>query len=267
MIKKRKIKLKWIIIAVVILALIGTVSSKDDGKNPDKSTETLSIIPTESIDTESTTEIPEKMPPETEASMEPPKTINDDVDISFSENVQNDVTGKWRLARVATMKEIQEYALEYCNSYFKSDDEIHAVINFSLNTTNRLAKVTSSILDVAVYDYVSKEEHDAKALFSGTLLANYQIDTSTGEVTEVPLEPEPEEAAAIPPDSQEEANAPTPESIPETADPDVVMVWVSSTGSKYHSIPNCGRMDPNKARQVSRDEAAGSGLSPCSKCY
>ena len=28
------------------------------------------------------------------------------------------------------------------------------------------------------------------------------------------------------------------------------MCWLSATGSKYHSINNCGRMNPNNARQV-----------------
>ena len=43
-------------------------------------------------------------------------------------------------------------------------------------------------------------------------------------------------------------------------------VWISETGKKYHSIPNCGRMNPNKASQVSVSDAEGMGLSPCSKC-
>ena len=43
-------------------------------------------------------------------------------------------------------------------------------------------------------------------------------------------------------------------------------VWISATGSKYHSIPNCGRMNPNKASQASVSESKSMGLSPCSKC-
>lgn len=43
-------------------------------------------------------------------------------------------------------------------------------------------------------------------------------------------------------------------------------VWISETGKKYHSIPNCGRMNPNKASQVSVSEAEGMGLSACDKC-
>lgn len=44
-------------------------------------------------------------------------------------------------------------------------------------------------------------------------------------------------------------------------------VWVSATGSKYHRINNCGRMNPNNARQETRAQAEAEGLGPCSKCY
>lgn len=44
-------------------------------------------------------------------------------------------------------------------------------------------------------------------------------------------------------------------------------VWLSATGTKYHRIPNCGRMNPNKARQVSLDEAVAGGYDPCKNCY
>lgn len=45
------------------------------------------------------------------------------------------------------------------------------------------------------------------------------------------------------------------------------MVWLSATGSKYHSIPDCGNMNPNKARQVSRLSAEAQGYDACSKCW
>lgn len=44
-------------------------------------------------------------------------------------------------------------------------------------------------------------------------------------------------------------------------------VWVSATGKKYHRINNCGKMNPNKARSMSRDQAIQRGYSACSKCY
>ncbi|MCA1073334.1 MBL fold metallo-hydrolase [Clostridium bowmanii] len=45
-----------------------------------------------------------------------------------------------------------------------------------------------------------------------------------------------------------------------------VMVWLSATGTKYHSINNCGRMNPDNARQITLEEAKSGGYSPCSKC-
>lgn len=44
-------------------------------------------------------------------------------------------------------------------------------------------------------------------------------------------------------------------------------VWISATGEKYHSIPNCGRMNPEKARQMSLADAQAAGYEACSKCY
>lgn len=45
------------------------------------------------------------------------------------------------------------------------------------------------------------------------------------------------------------------------------MVWLSETGEKYHNKPDCGRMNPNKARQVTLSEAQKAGYGACSKCY
>lgn len=49
--------------------------------------------------------------------------------------------------------------------------------------------------------------------------------------------------------------------------PDITYVWLSATGTKYHKIPNCGRMNPNTARQVTIEEAIASGFGPCEKCF
>lgn len=45
------------------------------------------------------------------------------------------------------------------------------------------------------------------------------------------------------------------------------MCWLSATGSKYHSINNCGRMNPNNARQVTIAEAERQGYGRCKKCW
>ncbi len=43
------------------------------------------------------------------------------------------------------------------------------------------------------------------------------------------------------------------------------MVWVSRTGTKYHSNPNCSNMK-NPSHQT-QSEAEAIGRTPCSKCY
>lgn len=48
---------------------------------------------------------------------------------------------------------------------------------------------------------------------------------------------------------------------------DSAMCWLSATGSKYHRINNCGRMNPNKARQVTIAEAERQGYGRCKKCW
>lgn len=44
-------------------------------------------------------------------------------------------------------------------------------------------------------------------------------------------------------------------------------VWLSATGEKYHRIPNCGRMNPNTAREVTLSEAQSWHYEPCKKCF
>ncbi|MBP9995945.1 MAG: MBL fold metallo-hydrolase [Lachnospiraceae bacterium] len=53
----------------------------------------------------------------------------------------------------------------------------------------------------------------------------------------------------------------------QAAQSDGTMVWLSATGEKYHSINNCGRMNPAKARQVTENEAIAQGYGKCSKCW
>lgn len=45
------------------------------------------------------------------------------------------------------------------------------------------------------------------------------------------------------------------------------MVWLTRTGEKYHSKPDCGRSNPNNSYQVTLSEAQSRGYPPCSKCY
>ncbi len=46
-----------------------------------------------------------------------------------------------------------------------------------------------------------------------------------------------------------------------------VMVWRSATGEKYHCINDCGNMDPNKATQLTEEQALALGLEKCRRCW
>ncbi len=103
-----------------------------------------------------------------------------DFNVSFTDSFRNDVTGKWRKALVATNEQIQDYALNYYKEYFQSDDEVHVIYNFTLNTVNCLT-VQGNILFINITEYIDGEEHDAKIACGGKNLGSYQIDLGTGD--------------------------------------------------------------------------------------
>lgn len=105
--------------------------------------------------------------------------------ISFSvSDVRNDVTGNWRIAKIAENIDMKDHALDYYKKYFKSDSEIHAIVNFNDGTTTRIS-VMGNLLNVCVHEYVSKEEHDAKLLFSGKTIGEYLVNKDNGEIQKV----------------------------------------------------------------------------------
>ncbi|MBD5473630.1 MAG: hypothetical protein HDR20_12295 [Lachnospiraceae bacterium] len=131
---------------------------------------------------------PNDIIPETQTDSETVKSGTytiDDIEFWFSDSVINDITGKWRISSIASSKDITEYVVDYYNTFFSSDDEIHAIVNFSLNTTTSISVPYGGTLDVAIHEYVAGEEHDASALFGGMLLAEYFIDLSTGEAENI----------------------------------------------------------------------------------
>ncbi len=45
------------------------------------------------------------------------------------------------------------------------------------------------------------------------------------------------------------------------------LVWLSATGDCFHSINHCGRMNPDKAVQVTVEDAIAKGKDACEKCW
>ncbi len=246
-----------------------------------------------------------------------------DIEFLFSDSVINDATGKYRISSIASSKDITEYASDYYNTLFSSDDEIHAIVNSSLNTTTSISVLPDGLLDVVIHEYFDGEEHDAKNLFAGIPLKEYFVNPQTGEFEEIlassniPIEqnePNVIYSYDIPVENSNQATnnfvsaesrdnfntydnpvqqqtadsyvsdnttAPNEDiqdsyennfdtnnmSDSQVATPVGDTVWLSATGSHYHSIDHCGRMNPDKARQVSLDYAISEGYGRCEKCF
>lgn len=115
----------------------------------------------------------------------------------------------------------------------------------------------------------------------GTVVAKSDgadITWSTAPSTSMTPGTKPSEAAAAETPSQPPSQSDvqhvvesTPEATPEpTEQPQQTqgeMVWIPETGSKYHSIPDCGRMNPDKAYQMSQANAEAQGYGRCKKCW
>lgn len=116
-------------------------------------------------------------------------------------------------------------------------------------------------------DRIAKEEAERKAKEEAERKAEEERlakEEAERKAEEERLAREEAERIAAEQAAQESANAGA--GGYETTEPTGQMVWLSETGEKYHSINNCGRMNPNKARQVTL-ESAKARYGQCTKCW
>lgn len=71
--------------------------------------------------------------------------------------------------------------------------------------------------------------------------------------------------ALVPVPTPAPAESSSVEETIEEPEPQEAMVWVTATGSKYHSRPNCGNTKSSSQVPISR--AIAMGLEPCKRCY
>ena len=102
---------------------------------------------------------------------------------------------------------------------------------------------------------------------------------ATSDGTDITWSTAPSTSMAAGTPKQSESSAPTPQQQPESQPAQAQeqpqeqpqnneeMVWISETGSKYHSRNNCGRMNPNKATQITKSKAESIGLGRCKNCW
>lgn len=108
----------------------------------------------------------------------------DDISVEFSDSYKNDATGNWRLAKVSSGINMEEYALSYCKKYFKDKKEIHVIIDSASKITSTITYM-GGILEVSSYEYTSGEEQDASLACSGTLLSKYWVYSDNGDIERI----------------------------------------------------------------------------------
>lgn len=97
--------------------------------------------------------------------------------------IRNDVTEKWRMVKFAEPINTLEYLLSYNDMYMDKNTSVHVLINFTYGTTT-LINDFGTYLDVSVFEYQDKEEHDAKKIGTGFLLGEYQIYKDNGDIVD-----------------------------------------------------------------------------------
>ena len=195
--EKKPIYKKWWFWVIIVLLVVSAFGSKKKQNEPGtaettqaaavqttSAAQTTEVVPAETTVPATTAAVTTEAP-ETEATTEAESVQGSGVfsDVSVS-SVHNDTTGKWKVAVISKNIEIEKYALEYYNTFFESDDEIHAIVNFANNTTTAIQSF-GDFLEVRIGEYVDGEEHDADKLFGGMLLKKYWVYKDSGDIEEI----------------------------------------------------------------------------------
>lgn len=114
----------------------------------------------------------------------------------------------------------------------------------------------------------AEQEAQQKAETEAKLKAEQEAQQKAQEEAKIKAEQEAQqkaqqEAAAIAAQQNPNSNNTNKQTQAPSAQ---VKVWLSATGSKYHSKNNCGNMNPNKARLVNLDDIRGR-YEPCDNCH
>lgn len=107
----------------------------------------------------------------------------------------------------------------------------------------------------------AKQKAEEEARLQAEAAAKQQAEEEVRLQAEAQAKQQAEEEARL----QAEAAA-AQEAEAAAAQPVEQMVWLSATGEKYHRIPNCGNMNPDKARQIPLSQAEGS-YEACKNCW
>lgn len=126
------------------------------------------------------------------------------------------------------------------------------------------------LADMGIQVYRSDEQGTIVASSDGSTItwsAEPCNDYTSGDGEETTQSGDETGFAAEGSEGQEAAVASEDSAQAAAADSQEEMVWISATGSKYHSIPDCGNMNPDKAYQEPVSQAQAQGYEACKKCF
>lgn len=138
--------------------------------------------------------------------------------------------------------------------------DINTEVPVTLTVTPSDANIDNLTLNGSECIFASDDS--GNLTFSASEAGSYIITVSCDGIESNSLTFNVEDKAAI---AAEESNQ--SDVVQQTQEPQEEMVWISATGSKYHSRPDCGQMDPSTSWQLSVSEAEAQGYEPCKKCH
>ena len=178
--KKKLSKGKIVLIvlaALVVLFVVGVALTPTD-------TDTTTAADTTVADT-TVSDTTQAVPARKDAVGKSDKNCDDYFDgKAVPMSMHNDSTGKWKVCTLSTTSSgFEEYALDYVNRYFETQEsnEVHWIVNFTNKTTTSVTNL-GGVLNVTTYEYVEKEELDAKAIGSGMVLSSFLVYTDNGDI-------------------------------------------------------------------------------------
>ena len=116
------------------------------------------------------------------------------------------------------------------------------------------------------FTIISKEEKQQREIAEqqaqeAAELAEQQAQEEAARQAELQAQQEAQAAEEARIAAEQEAAAQAQQQVQEE------MVWISATGSKYHSSNSCGQMNPETSSQIPLTDAQAQGLEPCKRCH
>lgn len=144
-----------------------------------------------------------------------------------------------------------------------------------INGNSEQVETTSSYESLTDFTKYSEEtttepfvENESTEEITSTAPSTPEVSTSETDVAETSSTAVETTSQVVPETTTEAVTESSTAEQVTTVDAGQELVWVSETGKKYHSKNTCYPINPDNARQVTKEEAVNVlGLEPCGKCY